>query len=112
MVMAMPVLPGQEQTWSDYLKQLESPETREEYHASRRALGMTREAVWSQQSPDGRMTAVVLMEADDPGAVFANMATAEDPFTARFQDFIKTVHGVDLTSDPLPEVTMLSDARF
>jgi hypothetical protein len=73
---------------------------------------MTREAVWSQQSPDGRMTAVVLMEADDPGAVFANMATAEDPFTARFQDFIKTVHGVDLTSDPLPEVTMLSDARF
>jgi len=67
--MAMPVLPGKEQTWLDYVNRLQSTELRDEYQASRRALGMARETVWSQRTPDGRLAAVVLMEADDVDAV-------------------------------------------
>ena len=110
--MAMPVLPGKEQTWRDYVSQLESPEMRDDYMRSRRGVGMSRETVWSQQTPDGRLMAVVLMEADDLNAVFGNLATSEDAFTGRFRDFIKDVHGVDFATDPLPEVNMLSDTRF
>jgi hypothetical protein len=110
--MAMPVLPGKEQTWRDYVSQLGSPEVRADYEASRRAVGMTREMVWSQETPDGQLTAVVLMEADDMNAVFGNLMTSEDPFTGRFRDFLKEVHGVDVATDPLPKVAMLSDARF
>jgi hypothetical protein len=110
--MAMPVLPGKEQTWLDYVNRLQSTELRDEYQASRRALGMTRETVWSQRTPDGRLAAVVLMEADDVDAVLGNMATSDDPFTVQFRDLLKDVHGVDVGTDPLPEVTMLSDTRF
>jgi hypothetical protein len=110
--MAMPVLSGKEQTWHEFVGQLSSPETREDYQASRRAVGMSRECVWGQQTPDGQLMAVVLMEADDLDAVFGNLATSEDPFTAQFRSFIKDVHGVDLATDPLPEVAMVSDTRF
>lgn len=110
--MAMPVLPGMEQRWRDYVSQLESPEVRDEYKGSRRAVGMSRETVWSQRTPDGRLMAVVMMEADDLNAVFGNLATSEDPFTGRFREFLKDVHGVDIATDELPEVTMLSDTRF
>jgi hypothetical protein len=110
--MAMPVLPGKEQTWHDFVDQLKSPEVRDDYQASRRGVGMTREAVWSQPTPDGRLMAVVLIEADDISAVFGNLATSEDPFTSRFRAFLEEVHGVDIATDPLPEVTMLLDTRF
>ena len=68
----------------------------DEYVASRRAAGMTRETVWSEQTPDGRLFAVVLMESDDVDAVFATLAKSDDPFTSRFRDFLKDVHGVDM----------------
>jgi hypothetical protein len=105
-------LPGKEQTWLDYVSRLQSAEVRDEYQTSRRALGVTRECVWSQRGPDGRLVAVVLMEADDVDAVFGALATSEDPFNKKFRDFIEDVHGVDISTDPLPSVTMLGDTRF
>ena len=110
--MAMPVLPGKEPAWRDYVSQLGAPEVRDEYIASRRAAGMTHETVWSEQTPDGRLMAVVLMESDDIEGLFSALQKSEDPFTERFREFIRDVHGVDLVTDPLPEVTMLSDTRF
>ena len=110
--MAMPVLPGKEETWRDYVHRLSSPEVHDQYAASRRAAGMTRETVWRPQTPEGRLLAVVLMESDDVDAVFTTLVKSDDPFTVRFRDFLKDVHGVDIASDPLPEVTMLSDTRF
>lgn len=57
--------------------------------------------------PRGRLT-----EADDVSAAFGKLATSEDPFTARFRSFLEDVHGVNITTGALPEVTMLSDTRF
>lgn len=37
--------------------------------AFRRAAGMIRESVWSEQTADGRLLAVVLMESEDVHAV-------------------------------------------
>lgn len=110
--MAIPVLPGKEQAWLDYTGRLQSPEFHEDYVASRRAVGMAREIVWSQRGPDGGLVAVVAVEADDLDAVFEGLARADDPATVQFREFIKDVHGVDLATDPLPEITMHSDTRF
>jgi hypothetical protein len=73
---------------------------------------MTRETVWGQRGPDGRLVAVVMMEAEDVAAVFGHMASADDPFSSKFRAMLKEMHGVDIGTDPLPEVTMLSDTRF
>lgn len=73
---------------------------------------MRRETVWSQQTPDGRLTAVVMMETDDVDGLMADLTESEDPFTRRFRESISEVHGVDITKGPLPEVEMLLDARF
>lgn len=110
--MAMPVLPGKEQVWRDYVARLSSPGVQEAYTASRRAAGMTRETVWAQHAADGSLLAVVAMEADDVDALFKTLVTSDDEFTHDFRDFLKEVHGVDITSDPLPDVTMLADTRF
>ena len=110
--MAMPVLPGKEQVWRDFVGQLDSPDVRDEYADSRRAAGMRRETVWSQQTPDGRLLAVVMMETDDVDALMGNLTTSDDPFSRRFREFLREVHGVDITSDPLPDVAMLLDTRF
>jgi hypothetical protein len=110
--MAMPVLPGKEQVWRDFVAQLNSADMRDAYVASRREVGMTRETVWSQEGPDGQLLAVVMMETEDPDVLFTSLATSDDPFTRRFREFLSEVHGVDITTDPLPQVTMLSDTRF
>ena len=52
---------------------------RQEYEASRRRLGIRREKVWFQSSPDGDM-AVVYWEGEDPRAALREFASSEDPF--------------------------------
>jgi hypothetical protein len=73
---------------------------------------MTRETLWSEQTPDGWLLAVVLMESDDVDALVATLAKSHDPFTGRFRAFLKDVHAVVIATAPLPEVTMLSDTRL
>jgi hypothetical protein len=52
---------------------------RQEYEASRRRLGIRREKVWFQSSPNGDM-AVVYWEGEDPRAALREFASSEDPF--------------------------------
>jgi len=41
-----------------------------------------------------------------------SMIHGEDPFDRQFREFVKDVHGVDLASDPLPDVTPITDTKF
>jgi len=52
---------------------------RSEYEASRRRLGIRREKVWFQSSPNGEM-AVVYWEGEDPRAALQEFASSEEPF--------------------------------
>jgi hypothetical protein len=52
---------------------------RDEYEASRKRLGIRREKVWFQSSPEREM-AVVYWEGDDPRASLERFASSEDPF--------------------------------
>jgi hypothetical protein len=73
---------------------------RAEFEASRARLGITREHVWLQETPQGTM-AVVFLEAEDIGGALAGLASSQDPFDQWWHEQIKAIHGIDLTQ-PLP----------
>jgi hypothetical protein len=58
------------------------------------------ERVWHQTTPEGAL-AVVYLEAEDIGQVFAGIASASDPFLDWWRSRIMAIHGLDLT-EPLP----------
>jgi len=57
--------------------------------------GITREQVWIQRTPMGDF-AVASFEVEDPAKAFKVIATSTDPWAARFRDFLKQAHGVDV----------------
>jgi hypothetical protein len=111
-VFVLPIVPGKEDFDRETLQSMASPgPQRDAYVAARRAAGITREAVWHQNTPMGTF-AIILMEGDDLGASMGAMITSDDPFDSQFREFVKDVHGVDLANDPPPDVMQIMDERF
>jgi hypothetical protein len=106
----VPVLPGKEQADLDWMAEMTGPR-REEYEAAWKQFGVSRHAVWHQDTPDGT-AAVVYLEADDIPAAMQGIATSDDPFDQWFRDRVKDVHGIDLASDPPPESQQILDHDF
>ena len=52
---------------------------RDEYLRSRQRLGVRREVVWHQSTPQGT-PAIVYMEVDDPQRMWVGLASSDDPF--------------------------------
>lgn len=111
-VFVLPIVPGKEALDRETLQGMaaEGP-PRDAYVAARRAAGITREAVWHQDTPMGTF-AIILMEGDDPAAAMGTIINSDDPFDEQFRAFVKDVHGVDLRSDAPPNVTPIIDERF
>ncbi len=95
----LPILPGWEEADRRLFAEIQGPR-RAEYEAAWRRLGVRTERTWHQRGPQGTL-AVVYLEADDQGQVFADIAASDDPFVVWWREQIKAVHGVDLTQ-PLP----------
>jgi hypothetical protein len=107
----LPILPGKEQTDKDFLREAAGPR-KAELQESRRRLGITREAGWHQQTPQGTL-AIIYIEADDPQRVFQGIATSTEPFDQWFRERAMEVHGVDLTQPmPGPLSEPVLDERF
>lgn len=103
---AAPLLPGTTSLDRDEMMSCWNGERREEHDESRRALGITREAVWIQPTPAGDV-ALVLIEATDLAAALYGIATSTSPFDAWFRDHLAAVHGMDLTAGMvLPEAVL------
>jgi hypothetical protein len=101
-----PLLPGQTETDRAAMISCWRGDRADAYRASRARLGITREAVFIQETPGGDV-AVVYWEADDVDAAFAGVATSEDPFDGWFREHVKTVHGIDVAEGfPPPEQVM------
>jgi hypothetical protein len=112
LVFALPILPGKEDIDREMLAQLSAPgPQRDAYVAARRAQGIARETVWHQVTPDGTL-AIIVLEGDDVQSALMTSATSDDPFHRQFREFVKDVHGVDLASDPPPDVQVISDTQF
>lgn len=99
----VPLLPGKTEIDRREMRSCWQGERAAEYAASRRRHGITREAIWIQESPQGDQ-AVVHMEADDLQKAFQGMATSEDPHDRWFREHVLEVHGLDLAEGfPPPE---------
>jgi hypothetical protein len=92
---SIPVVPGKEEldrrTFDEMLGA-----RREEYEAALRQAGVTRQAIWHQETPDGTV-AVVYVEGDDPEAGIAQFGSSDAPLNTWFREQMKEVHGVDIS---------------
>ena len=101
-----PLLPGKTETDRAAMTSCWNGDRKPDFERSRKSLGITREAVFIQPTPDGDV-AVVYMEAEDVPAAIANMATSDDPFDRWFRDHLRDVHGINIEEGfPPPEQVM------
>jgi hypothetical protein len=98
----LPFLPDKVEDHRQFCEELVGAR-RDEYEASRQRLGITREASWHQETPDGTVS-LVCLEANDLGSVARGMGTSSDPFDEWFRERVRDIHGIDLASPaPYPE---------
>jgi hypothetical protein len=99
-VYAIPIVRGKEDLYRQTWDELEA-HRRDEYAAALKDAGITRQAVWHQQTPDGRTLAIVYMEATDPDA--PQRLTSSDADISRwFVQRLQEVYGRDFTQPALP----------
>ena len=96
--MALPLLPGKTESWKRWTQEMAGPRL-SEYQASRQRLGITREASFLQQTPQGDM-AVLYIEAEDIIRVFQGLASSQEPFDVLFRQQTKDFFGLDLEQPP------------
>jgi len=100
--LVVPLLPGKAEDHRQFCRELVGAR-RDEYEASRRRLGITREAAWHQETPDGTVS-VICVESDDLASAAQGMGTSSEPFDEWFRERVRDIHGIDLASPaPLPE---------
>jgi hypothetical protein len=104
-----PLLPGKTETDRAAMISCWRGERQDAYEASRRALGITREAIFIQTTPIGDV-AVVYWEAEDIEAVFKGMATSDDAHDVWFRDHVREVHGTNV-EDGFPPPEQVIDYR-
>jgi hypothetical protein len=91
----VPILPEMVERDRQFMTEL-TGSRRAEFEASRARLGITREQVWHQETPQGAL-AIVYLEAEHMQDVFAGLATSQDPFDQWWRAQIQAIHGIDLT---------------
>jgi hypothetical protein len=94
----VPVKEGSVERNRAFAAELNGPR-KAEFEASRRALGITSEQVWMQETPMGTMS-VVYLEADDIMAALGGLGMSQDPFLVWWRAQILDIHGVDLSKPP------------
>ena len=98
---AVPVLAGRTDAWKNAITEMKGAR-KAEYEESRRRMGVTREVVSLQSTPQGDVV-VVFLEATDPTAVVAKYLASDAPFDRWFADTVlKGVHGIG-TAPPANE---------
>ncbi|HVF79997.1 MAG TPA: hypothetical protein VNA28_17020 [Solirubrobacteraceae bacterium] len=106
---SIPVVPGKEELDRSTLDEMRGVR-RDGYEAALRDAGITRHAIWHQETPGGTV-AVVYVEGDDPEGAIAQFGSSDEPFNAWFRDQMKAVHGVDI-SQGAPVATMVHDIQL
>ena len=99
-VFAIPVVHGKEDFDRKTRDELASAR-RDEYVAALKDAGVTRQAVWHQQQPDGGTLAIVYVEANDPDA-HRRFVASDTEISRWFVEQMQGVHGRDVSQPPLP----------
>ena len=90
---AAPILAGKTDAWKKAVEEMRGAR-KGDYEESRRRLGVTREVVSLQSTPQGDFV-VVFLEAADPSSVIGKYLSSDQPFDRWFAETIlKGVHGL------------------
>ena len=103
---AFPVLPGKEDDARKFAQ--DTMARRDEFTASQKKSGVTKEEWSLQETPMGALV-VVRFEASDVDKSFARLAESTDDFDVWFRERVKEVSGVDLgapADGPPPEIIL------
>ncbi len=107
-VMAIPIVQGKEDLDRDTRDEMAGAR-RDEYAAALKDAGITRQAVWHQQMPDGGTLAIVYIEATDPDA-HQRFVSSDSDISRWFVQRMQDLHGRDVSQPPLP-VELVHDFR-
>ena len=106
---AVPIVKGKTDTWKRAVAEMKGARSNE-YRASRKRAGLTRELACLQSTPMGDFV-VVTLEGADPLASLKKMIESKEPFD---QWFAKTVmvesHGMK-PGDPMPSSQSMLEYR-
>ena len=105
---AIPIMRGKEALDRETREEMAGPR-RDEYEAALKEAGITRQAVWHQQMPDGGALAIVYVEGTDPDA-HQRFVTSDAEISRWFVERMQEVHGRDVSQPPLP-VELILDFR-
>jgi hypothetical protein len=107
-VFAIPIRRGKEELDRETREEMAGAR-RDEYEAALKEAGITRQAVWHQQTPDGGTLAIVYVEGTDPDA-HQRFVTSDADISRWFVERMQEVHGRDVSQPPLP-VELILDFR-
>jgi hypothetical protein len=105
---AIPIVRGKEELDRETREEMAGAR-RDEYAAALKEAGITRQAVWHQQMPDGGTLAIVYVEGTDPDA-HQRFVTSDADISRWFVERMQEVHGRDVSQPPLP-VELILDLR-
>ena len=107
-VFAIPIMHGKEEVDRQTRDEMAGAR-RDEYAAALKDAGITRQAVWHQQLPDGGTLAIVYIEGTDPDA-HQRFVSSDADISRWFVQRMQEVHGRDVSEPPLP-VELILDFR-
>ena len=98
---AVPILPGKTEMWKQAAAEMIGPR-KDAYEDSRRRMGITKEVVSLQHTPDGDYV-VVCLEGDDPASELERMLHSDASFDRWFTETILSgAHGLDASQELPP----------
>jgi hypothetical protein len=99
-VFAIPIARGKEDADREMRQEMAGPR-RAEYEAALKEAGVTRQAVWHQQTPDGGALVILYVEGSDPEA-HHRFVNGDSDIARWFVQRMQEVHGRDVSEPPLP----------
>ncbi|HVB63970.1 MAG TPA: DUF6176 family protein [Nitrolancea sp.] len=94
----LPVMPGKSEDARAFFQELERSR-KQEYSASERRIGVTKELWFLQQTPQGDVL-VAYIESPDAAKALQHFAQSQDAFDQWFKRGLAAVTGVDLNNPP------------
>lgn len=99
-VFAIPIMHGKEEVDRQTRDEMAGAR-RDEYAAALKDAGITRQAVWHQQMPDGGTLAIVYIEGTDPDA-HQRFVSSDADISRWFVQRMQEAYGRDVSQSPLP----------
>ena len=99
--MAVPIVPGKEDTWANFAGQLTGPR-KAEFEDFNNRHQITEHRAWLQKNPDGSSLVIAVIEGPGAETLMGEFATSDNEFDKWFKESVAEVHGFDFSAPPPP----------